>query len=48
MNPRGFLVQRSIRGRATEMGLKSASWYNDDPLLSAKTGINMGHIFKIL
>ena len=26
---------------------KSASWYNDDPLFSAKSGINMGHIFKI-
>ena len=26
---------------------KSAAWYNDDPLLSATTGINMGHIFKI-
>ena len=25
---------------------KSASWYNDDPF-SAKTGINMDHIFKI-
>ena len=27
---------------------KSASWYNDDPLFSAKTGINLGHIFKFL
>ena len=27
---------------------KSASWYNDDTLLfSAKTGIKIGHIFKI-
>ena len=26
---------------------KSASWYNNDPLFSARTGINMGHIFKI-
>ena len=26
---------------------KSASWYNNDPLFSAKTGINMGHIFRI-
>ena len=26
---------------------KSASWYNYDPLFSAKTGINMGHISKI-
>ena len=43
----GILVQRSIRERAAEMGLKVASWYNDDPLFSAKTGINMGHIFKI-
>ena len=25
---------------------KSASWYNDGPLFSAKTGINMGNIFK--
>ena len=27
---------------------KSASWYNNDPLFSAKIGINVGHIFKIL
>ena len=27
---------------------KSASWFNDDPLFNAKTGINMGHIFKIV
>ena len=26
---------------------KSTSWYNDNPLFDAKTGINMGHIFKI-
>ena len=26
---------------------KSVSWYKDDPLFSAKTGINMGPIFKI-
>ena len=43
----------SIRGRAAEMHgsqnppTKSASWYDDDPLFSAKAGINMGHIFKI-
>ena len=43
-----FLIQRSIRGRAAEMGPKLASWYNDDPLLRAKTGIKMGHIFKIV
>ena len=42
----GFLVQRSIRGHAAEMGHKSA-WNNDDPLFSANTGINMGHILKI-
>ena len=42
----GFLVQWSIWGRAAEMGRK-ISLYNDDPLFSAKTGINMGHIFTI-
>ena len=43
----GFLVQRSIRGRAAEMhGLKISLLDNDDPLFSAKTGMNMGHIFK--
>ena len=44
VNSRG---QRFIWGRATEMVSKSGSWYNDDPLFSAKIGINMGHIFKI-
>ena len=44
----GVLVQRSIRGRAAEKWVsKSASWYNDNPLFCAKTGINIGHIFKI-
>ena len=43
-----FLVQRSIRGRAAEMGPKISLlvyWYNDNPLFSAKSGINFGHIF---
>ena len=45
--PGGFLD----KGLSVDVPLKwvskSASWYNDDPLFSAKTGINMGHIFKI-
>ena len=46
--PGGVLVQRSIRDVPLKWVSKSASWYNYDPLFSAKTGINMGHIFKIL
>ena len=46
--PWGYLVQRSIRRSAAEMGRKiSLDWYTDDPLFSAKTGIIMGHIFKM-
>ena len=40
--PLGLSGDMPLKGVA-----KSASWYNDDPLFSAKTGINMGHIFKI-
>ena len=47
-NPVGFLVQKFIRGRAAGMGRKTASLYKDDPLFSAKTSINMGHIFIFL
>ena len=43
-----FLVQRATRGHAAEMGRKINLLANNDPLFSAKTGINMGHIFKIL
>ena len=43
----GFLVQRSIREVLLKWVAKLASWYDDDPLFSAKTGINIGHIFKI-
>ena len=42
----GFLVQRSIRGCATEMGLKSASWYNDDLLFKCKNWYKHGSYFQ--
>ena len=47
--PGGVLSTKVYPGtcRWIEWVSKSASWYNDDPLFSAKTGIDMGHIFKI-
>ena len=41
MYPGGFLVQRSIRDVLLKWVAKSASWYNNDPLFSAKTDINI-------
>ena len=40
---RGFLSTNVYLGRAA---VSKSAWYNDDPIFSAKTGINMGHIFK--
>ena len=45
----GFLVQS--KGLFGDVPLKSVSksafWYKNCPLIQCKTGINMGHIFKI-
>ena len=45
----GLLVQRSIWASGDvplKWVSKLASWYNDDPLFSEKTGMNMGYIFE--
>ena len=47
-DPGGFLVQKFIRGRAAGIARKTASLYKDGPLVSAKTRINMGHIFNFV
>ena len=39
--PRGRFSVQSLSGDVP------AFWYNNDPLFSAKTGIDIGHIFKI-
>ena len=43
----GFLVQRSIRGRAAEMGLKiSLLVLYDDPLIQCKNWYKLGSYFQ--
>ena len=48
----GFLVQGLFaQGYAAEMGHNISLlvyWYNNDPLFSGKTGINIGHIFETI